>query len=166
MGTGKIVALVGAVVGILSVLLGLILPELFSWYRLSVPGGGLYLTGFGTDIFDPSPGPDLEMAMLVLVGGILVIVGAVACLASAFVENKMIGILGGLLMIVGPLLLIVDVITGMSEFMEFMEFFTGDSGADLLFGSVGPVDWGLWIGFGMAIGGGVIGLVGGALVER
>ena len=165
MGTGKIVAIVGAVVGILSVLIGLILPELFSWYRLSVPGGGLYLTGFGTDIFDPSPGPDLEMAMLVLVGGILVIVGAVACLASAFVENKMIGILGGLLMIVGPLLLIVDVMLGMSEFMEYMEL-SGDSGIELLFGSAGGANYGIWIGFFMAIGGGVIGLIGGALVEK
>ena len=103
--------------------------------------------------------------MLVLVGGILVIVGAFACLASAFVENKIIGILGGLLMIVGPLLLIVDVMLGMSEFMEYMEL-SGDSGIELLFGSAGGANYGIWIGFFMAIGGGVIGLIGGALVEK
>ena len=164
MGAGKIIAIIGAIVGILSVLLGLLLPELFSWYRLDVPMGGLYLTGFGTNIADPSPSPVDEIAMLVLIGGILVIAGAVACVIGAFAEKKILGILGGLLMIVGPLLLLVDIMMGMSEFMEFMESFTGDSGVDLLFGGVGPADWGIWIGFGMGIGGGVVGLIGGATV--
>ena len=172
MGSGKIIAIIGAIVGILSVLLGLFLPELFSWYRLDIPGGGLYLTGFGTNIADPSPSPIDEIAILALIGGILVIVGAIACLASAFTENKIFGLLGGLLMIVGPLLLLVDIMTGMSEFMEFMELFTGgESGAGLLFDSYSPApgvtfSWGIWIGFFMGIGGGVVGLIGGALVER
>ena len=41
MGKGKIIALVGAVIGILSVVLSLVLPEFFGWYRAHIAGGGL-----------------------------------------------------------------------------------------------------------------------------
>ena len=180
MGKGKIIALVGAVIGILSVVLSLVLPEFFGWYRAHIAGGGAeagyYLHGFG--IFDssdptllPMPGGVDEMVLLVMIGGILMITGAVVCALGAFVEKKILGILGGLLMIVGPLLLLVDILTGMSEFMEFMEVFSlGESGAGLLFDSYSPIpgvtlSWGIWIGYFMAIGGGVVGLIGGALVE-
>jgi len=180
MGKGKIIAIIGAVVGILSVVLSLVLPELFGWYRVhaSVLGveAGYYLHGFG--IFDAlnsallpmPPGVD-EMVLLVMIGGILMIAGAVVCGLGAFVENKILGILGGLLMIVGPLLLLVDIMTGMSEFIEFVELFTGESGVGLLFGSTSPapgvtLSWGIWIGYFMGIGGGFVGLIGGALVER
>ena len=181
MGSGKIVAMIGAVIGALSVVLSLVLPEFFGWYRAHIAGGGLeagyYLHGFG--IFDSSnsallpmpPGVD-EMVLLAMIGGILMIAGAVVCGLGAFVENKIFGILGGLLMIVGPLLLLVDIMTGMSEFMEFMEAFSGgESGVGLLFDSYSPapgvtLSWGIWIGYFMAMGGGVIGLIGGALVER
>jgi len=181
MGKGKIIAIVGAVIGALSVVLSLVLPELFGWYRthVSVLGveAGYYLHGFG--IFDASnsallpmpPGVD-EMVLLVMIGGILMIAGAVVCVLGAFVENKIFGILGGLLMIVGPILLLVDIMTGMSEFIEFVELFTGaDSGIGLIFGTESPapgvtISWGIWIGFFMGIGGGFVGLIGGALVER
>ena len=179
MGKGKIIAIVGAVIGALSVVLSLVLPELFGWYRshVSVVGleAGYYLHGFG--IFDTSnslllpmpPGVD-EMVLLVMIGGILMIAGAVVCALGAFVEKKFLGLLGGLLMIVGPLLLLVDIMTGMSEFIEFLELFNGESGVGLLFGSTSPApgvtfSWGLWIGFFLAIGGGIVGLIGGATID-
>ena len=48
-GSASQIAVIGAIIGILSVLLGLLSPELFSWYSLSLPSidGGFYLTGFG-----------------------------------------------------------------------------------------------------------------------
>ena len=171
MAYARQIAVIGAFIGILSVLLGLLSPELFSWYSLSLPSidGGFYLTGFGNSVFINYPSQTDEIAGLVFAGGILVIVGAVECLTSALLKNKVVGIFGGLLMIVGPLLLVADIMMGMSEFMQWMEFYTsGKSGAELLFGGIPEYDinYGLWIGFFMAIGSGVLGLIGGALVER
>ena len=170
MAYARQIAVIGAFIGILSLLLSLLSPELFSWYRLTLPSidGGFYLTGFGTSVFINYPSQTDEIAVLVLIGGILVIVGAVQCLTSALVKNKIVGILGGLFMIVGPLLLLADIMMGVSEFMQWMEYYTSDSGVGLLFGRIPAydIDFGLWIGFYMAIGCGVLGLIGGALVER
>lgn len=171
MAYARQIAVIGAIIGILSVLLGLLSPEWFSWYRVNIPSpiSAFYLTGFGTAVFIDFAHQIDEIAILVLIGGILVIVGAVECLTSALLKNKVVGILGGLLMIVGPLLLLVDIMMGVSEFMQYMEYYTsGKSGAELLFGRIDfwDIDYGLWIGFFMAIGGGVLGLIGGALVER
>jgi hypothetical protein len=170
MAYARQIAVIGAFIGILSLLLSLLSPEWFGWYRLSIPSidGGLYLTGFGTVIIKEFPSVTDQIAILVLIGGILVIVGAVECLTSALLKNKVVGILGGLFMIVGPLLLLADIMMGVSEFMQFMENYTYNSGVELFFGRI-PVwdmDFGLWIGFFMAIAGGVAGLIGGVLVER
>lgn len=169
MAYARQIAVIGAFIGILSVLLGLLSPEWFSWYRVESTIYGFYLTGFGTGVFINYPSQTDQIAILVLIGGILVIVGAVECLTSALVKNKVVGILGGLFMIVGPLLLLADIMMGVSEFMQWMEYYTsGKSGAELLFGRIDywDIDYGLWIGFFMAIGGGVLGFIGGALVER
>ncbi|MFX1314777.1 MAG: hypothetical protein ACFE9T_02865 [Promethearchaeota archaeon] len=147
------------------------MPVLFSWYHLQLTGGytgGLYLTAFGNSISDPS-GLDLEMAMLVLIGGILVLVGAALCIFGAFTEKKPLGIIGGLVMIVGPLLLVMDLLLVISEFAEFMDTNWADPlNKSIFFGTESgggtTAVWGLWIGFYMAIAGGVLGLIGGASV--
>ncbi|KKL79452.1 hypothetical protein LCGC14_2014690 [marine sediment metagenome] len=60
------------------------------------------------------------------------------------------------------------IMMGVSEFMQYIAYYTSHSGVELLFGRMPAwdIDFGLWIGFYMAIGCGVIGLIGGALVER
>ncbi|MFX1314776.1 MAG: hypothetical protein ACFE9T_02860 [Promethearchaeota archaeon] len=176
---GKVLAIIGAAVGVLSVLLSLVLPELFSWYHLTISGGpysgaGIYLNAFGLNIAKdwlpiPAPQPPEEIAIMVLIGGILVLVGAALCIIGAFTEKKVLGILGGLSMIIGPLLLLADLLVVISDFSEWMDILAGVNDEDILFAIFEPspgetVMWGLWIGFGMAIGGGAVGLIGGALV--
>ncbi|MFX1322345.1 MAG: hypothetical protein ACFFAQ_11955 [Promethearchaeota archaeon] len=176
MGKGKVVAIIGAAVGVLSVILSLVLPALFSWYHLEVTGGGLsdylYLTAFGTIDADITPlsAPD-EIVILVLIGGILVLAGAALCIVSALTEQKILGIIGGIAMLLGPTFLIFDLLGQMSEFAEFMDNVTTTLyDENIFFATFTPGPGingvaGLWIGFFMAYGGGILGLIGGATVE-
>ena len=173
MGKGKVVAIIGAAVGIASVLLGLAMPALFSWYRIEISGGGytfgLYLTAFGGFIEDGMTAPTDEIVMLVLIGGILVLAGAGLCITGALTEQKVLGIIGGIAMIVGPTLLIFDLIGQMSEFAEFMDLMSGYYGKNIFFAVYSPYPgvslmWGVWIGLFIAYAGGFIGLIGGATV--
>lgn len=173
MGKGRVVAIIGIALGAASVLLSLAMPVFFAWYRLVLITPAvttdLNLTGFGTVIADPSPGPIEEIAMLVLIGGILVLAGAAVCIVGVLTEQKILGIIGGIAMIVGPLLLVADLLLIMSDFAEYMHtnwadplnksiFFGTESGGGI------TVTFGLFVGFYMAIGGGVLGLIGGATV--
>lgn len=176
---GRVLAIIGAAVGIAGVLLGLVIPILFSWYHVDLDlglygTGDLYLTGLGTAISDPS-GSTLEdeIAFLVLIGGIMILVGAGLCIVNAATEMKVFGIIGGILMIVGPVFLIVDLLSVGSDFaeaidntIEFLESAVG--------GNYNPIwdswsqygysaSWGInWIGFSIPIAGGILGLIGGA----
>ena len=174
MGTAsKVIALIGAILGVLSVVLSFVLPEWFGWYRYVAistgPGPSWFLTGFGTGILAPPPVPDTGIAIWVLIGGIVLIIGAFLLTIGAFKESKTLGVIGGLLMLVGPLLLIVEVLIGTGDFIEFVGLFNGESGFALLWGSRTPnplvtIFWGVWIGFFLAIAGGFLGLIGGATV--
>ena len=68
MKVGKIIAIIGAVIGLASIILSFIVPELFSWYRYEVSGmgtsGGWYLTGFGT-VTDIGNTSTMEISILV-----------------------------------------------------------------------------------------------------
>ena len=171
MGKGKVVAIIGAAIGIASVLLSLVVPALFSWYHIQITGGGysggLYLTGFGSVISDPS-GADYEIAMFALIGGIMVLAGAALCIVGGATEMKPLGIIGGILMIIGPFLVVLDILMEFSEYAEIVNLYIDYLGGTILFGSAssGPttIFWGLWIGYYMAIGGGILGLIGGATI--
>jgi len=171
MGKGRVLAIIGAAIGAASVLLSLVAPALFSWYHIQVTGGGysagLYLTAFGSIISDPS-GADYEVAMFVLFGGIMVLAGAALCIVGGAAEIKPLGIIGGILMIIGPFLLVLDIMMEVSEYAELINLYIDYLGGTILFGSEsaygGTLIWGLWIGYFMAIGGGILGLIGGATV--
>ncbi len=175
---GRVLAIIGAAVGIAAVLLGLVIPIIFSWYHVDldlgiIGTGELFLTGLGTTISDPSSTLEDEIAILVLVGGIMVLAGAGLCIVSAATEIKPLGIIGGILMIVGPIMLIVDLLLVDSEFaksvddvLEFLEYAVGGS-YNILFGTWSEygysMNWGInFIGFSIPIAGGILGLIGGA----
>ncbi|MFX1410532.1 MAG: hypothetical protein ACFFA6_09280 [Promethearchaeota archaeon] len=171
---GKVLAIIGAVIGILSVVLAFAMPALFSWYHIDLSGagysGGLYVTAFGGIMEEGIlSSPTDEIITLVLIGGILVLAGAALCIVSALTELKPLGLIGGILMILGPLFLIFDLMGQMSEFAEFMDSLATAYDSNVFFGSFSPYpgisfNWGIWIGFFLAIGGGVVGLIGGATV--
>ena len=69
-------------------------------------------------------------------------------------------------MLLGPILFIVALVAELGDYKglaDFIEMGTGDR--FLLFGSGGGVDWGLWISTYLALGAGVLGIVGGALSD-
>ena len=169
MGFGKVLTIIGAIVGLASILLSFIFPELFSWYRYEVSGmgssGGWYLTGIGSviDIGNTSP---YGLSILGVIGGTLVILGSILCIVATVKESKGIGVLGGLLMLLAPLLVVIDFLVGMSELAgvigDNMDLFIGRNWYwEDFFALTWAYTWGLWVGFFLGIAGGAIGLIGG-----
>ena len=171
MGFGRIAAIIGAIVSLLSVILSLILPELFCWYSYIVSSisskSGYYLSGFGTTITIPYSSAISTVALLELIGGFLVIGGAIICIVRVTKEDKKIGSIGGVLILLGPVLLLVDFLIGISEYYEYVAFIqTIPANESILWGTFSIMGydyaWNLWIGFFMAVAGGVLGTIGGA----
>ncbi|MFX1410531.1 MAG: hypothetical protein ACFFA6_09275 [Promethearchaeota archaeon] len=168
---GKVLAIIGATVGVVCVLFSLVVPGLFSWYCQRVSSGGssanLYLTPFGTFVGDDFPEPD-EIVSLVLIGGILVLAGASLCIVGVAKEMKSFGIIGGILMILGPTLLVFDLIGQVSEFSEDMHILAVAYDGNVFFSNLSPspgvtITLGLYFGYVISNVGGVLGLIGGAI---
>ncbi|MFX1277952.1 MAG: hypothetical protein ACFFA3_00945 [Promethearchaeota archaeon] len=158
MGAGRIIAIIGGIVGILSIVLYYAMPGFFCLWRFD---GGAALTifagGFGSTsgtLVGIDYGPDSAEDMLFLIVAILIIAGGVLALIGGIAENKALGIIGGILMLAGPGLLVVELFLELGFWEGFPEF--------ALWGSQAGANWGVWIGFFMAIGGGVLGIIGGA----
>ena len=170
MGFGKIVTIIGAIVGLISILLSFIFPDLFGWYRYEVSGwgseGAYYLSGFGTvNSIPPSPFIT-ELAILEAIGGLMVILGSILCIVATVKESKGMGVFGGLLMLLGPILLVIDFLVGMSEFAgvigDNLDLFVNRNAFWEEFSTMGyAYTWGVWIGFFIGITGGTLGLIGG-----
>lgn len=175
MGSGKALALIGAVLALITLALSFVVPNFFGWYRVeaSLLGMtiGIYITGLGTLAAVPAIVPVAGMEIFVLIGGILLIVGAIACIIGGIKESKAAGIVGGVLILLSPLILIIDLLAGLGEFAAMIQLLGGPAGASAIWGSItitGPPDvllsWGIWIGSFLALGAGVLGLIGGASV--
>jgi len=166
MGAGKFIAIIGGILGILTIGLYFVLPEIFCLWRLDgAPFLSIFLGGFGSttgEVLGVGYGPDYAEDIMLLIICVLIVAGGALAIIGGLVGNKIIGILGGVLMIVGPILLIVALFIEYGDFEDIALILGGKS---LFFGSELGVDWGLWIGFYLAIGGGVLGLIGGATIE-
>lgn len=171
MRTGRVFILIGVILGLLSLLLGFILPELFCWYRFEMNNMGItsgwYLTGFGTVITKGYIAP-LGLSVVELIGGIVVIVGVILCIVGATKESKIPGIIGGIMILLGPILAIFDLLIGISGLAEAMGLFVDWTDGSIFWGThtdMGIVySWSLWIGSFMALVGGFLGLIGGVAV--
>ena len=166
MAAGKIIAIIGGILGILTIGLYFVLPEIFCLWRLDgAPFLSIFLGGFGSatgEALGVGYGPEYYEDIMLLIICVLIVAGGALAIIGGLIENKMIGILGGVLMIVGPILLIVALFIEYGDFEAIASLLGGKS---LFFGSEPGVDWGLWIGFYLAIGGGVLGLIGGATID-
>ncbi|MFX0033686.1 MAG: hypothetical protein ACFE8V_15030 [Promethearchaeota archaeon] len=167
---GKALSIIGAIVGLASILLSFIAPELFAWYRYYVSGfgssGGYYLTGFGTVVSIPPSSFITQLAILETIGGSLVILGSILCIVATVKKSKGMGALGGLLMLLAPVLLVIDFLVGMSEFAGVIAdntelFITRNWFWEDFFALLYHYIWGVWTGFFMGIAGGALGLIGG-----
>ena len=164
MGAGKIVAIIGGILGILSVVLYHIMPDLFALWRLdggvglSITLGGFGFTGgwfLGVEIT-----PVYAEDIFLLIIAILIVAGGVLTLGGGLAGNKAVGILGGIILLAGPILLIVALLLTLGSFADLALILP--PGSNLLFGSLPGASWGLWMGSFLALGGGVLGLIGGA----
>ena len=173
MGSGKTLALIGAVLALITLALSFVVPNFFGWYRVEVSSMGMtvgiYITGLGTIAIVPAIIPIAGIDIFVLIGGILLIVGAIACIIGGVKESKAAGIIGGVLILLSPLILIIDLLIGLGEFAAMIQLLGGPAGASVLWGSItipGPMTltWGIWIGSFLSLGAGVLGLIGGATV--
>lgn len=172
MGAGKSICIVGAIIAAVTLILSFIVPQYFGWYRIEGTSLGVtmgfYFTGLGTLAVVPAI-PYFALDYLQLIGGIALIIGIILCIVAAVKEMKTAGIVGGILILVSPLMLIIDLAVSASGFATLIASMGGPAGASVFWGSflvVGPPDvllsWGLWIGSFLSLGGGVLGLIGGA----
>ena len=106
--------------------------------------------------------PEYAEDIFLLLTGVLIIGGSVLLLIGALVESKALGIVGGILMLAGPLLLILSLFLGLGIFEGLAA--TLPSGTTVLFGSQAGMDWGIWISTYLALGAGILGLIGGATI--
>ena len=174
MGSGKTLALVGAVLALATLALSFIVPNIFGWYRIEASGmgmtAGIYFTGLGTLATVPAGMmPGGGFAIFELIGGICLIIGSIACIIAGVKESKAAGIIGGVLILLSPLILIIELLVGAGDFALLIQTLTGPAGASVFWGSylIAPgvtLSWGIWIGTFLSLGAGVLGLAGGASV--
>lgn len=171
---GKILAIIGAIIGALPIALYYVLPEIFALWRFD--GGDTFtrwLGGFGfvsgTTLGDDFGVEYYEDVLLLLIG-VVIVVGAVLLIIGALVEVKALGIIGGLAVIAGPILLMIGLFLELGDFADIADMLEagGLTDKNLVFGSgkVGTLqlDWGMWIGTWIVFAGGGVGVIGGALV--
>lgn len=167
MGAGKVFAIIGGVLGLLSVVLYYIAPEVICLWRLDAGATvSVFLGGFGMmsgEVSTISFGPDYADDIILMIVSILIIGGSVLTIIAGATGSKAVGILGGIISLAGPILLLFEIIAKMGIFGDTIGVLLGD--VNLLFGTVPAVaEWGIYIGSYLAIGGGVLGLIGGATV--
>ena len=161
MGAGRIIAIIGGIVGVLSVALFFVLPELFNFWRVTTPVGDLFLGGFG---FRAGTGIDIEYAedIYLLVMLTVVVVGGALAIVGGIIENKVMGILGGVIMLAGPIALLIALFIEFGDFEDLAVTIAFFGGEGLIMGSAGGAEWGIWISTYMAFGAGALGIIGGA----
>ena len=162
MGSGRVIAIIGGVLGILSIVLFYVFPGLFSLWRIYGGGNSVNIGGFGAGagtIMGIDFGPESADDIILLLIGVLLVAGGAIAIVGGIVEVKFVGIIGGLIILAGPILLSVELLLELGFFEGYAP------GDNLFFGSTAGANWGIWISFFMGVGGGILGVVGGALSD-
>ncbi len=167
MGVGKVFAIIGSVLGVLSVVLYYAAPEIFCLWRLDA-GTTMkaFIGGFGSvsgeQVSIPFA-PKYTEDIFLLIVSVLILGGSVLTFIAGLTESKVVGILGGIILLAGPILFLVEIVAKLGIFGSDIVPLLGD--AFFLFGnSPGLVEWGIYYGYYLAIGGGILGMIGGATV--
>jgi hypothetical protein len=166
MRAGKILAIISGILGISSILLYYFAPQIFSFWRFNSGVVDEFLGGFGTGYGTllGAIGIHLYEDIFLLFVGLLVLVGGELTLIGGVSEIKIIIILGGTFMITGIALFFMILLFGLGDFKEIAAFLP--SGENLFFGRIGGADWGVWISFYLAMSGGILGIIGGVILEE
>ena len=156
----RYIAVLGGLLGIVAVLISLI-PSDVSWWsvRDTIFNQSTVLNAFG--IFTLSNGNVvLPPDYLILIAGLSFLIGSLLITFSAIQKKKAIAILSGLIMVVGLIVFCValNAKTNWEEVNILLIWLNSQS--NLLFGEYFVFQWGLGIGFYLAIVGTVIGIIG------
>lgn len=175
---GKLLALLGGLLAILTIALFYVMPTVFAWWGVSVTTSGTVVSSFSVGGFSSISASALGTTstgfttadIYLILEGVLIIVGAIMAILGALKESKGIGMLGGILILVGPILLIYALVSGLGVFEIYQSTYTlaGMTGT-LIMGSfdfgVTSFNYGLQIGGYLLIISGVIGLIGGLTIS-
>lgn len=145
-GVGKLLLVLGALLGILSIILYFIEESFGAWWRIEGIGTS-YMSAFGTY----STGEDLLDSILGfygILGPILFIIGAICVFIPLIKKNKAYGFLGSFLMIGGMVIFLI----GLGNIEDYESILSGigfltSSEYNVFFGEFGFWSWGLSIGF-------------------
>ena len=136
--------MIGAILSLLSILLGMIIPQLLSWYSIeyfeshphtgaAIFTYGTYITGLGVLYITGASPILIGFVILELIGGILVVLGSIGCFFSNLIQSKKVGIFSGILMILGPIIFLIDLLIGMTIINDLVGFSEVDSISGTLF---------------------------------
>ncbi|TXT53431.1 MAG: membrane protein of unknown function [Promethearchaeota archaeon] len=169
-GTGKFIVAIGAIIGIVSIILFFISDAAGAWWQVTRnPSIGStqhwYMNVFGQfqdqESFDPE---DLTLGFYGILVAILVILGSVLGFVAIAKQAKAIGILGAVLIIGGIVLFLISLndVEGFQDVISVMEFFSSED-YNVFFGNaqfLGAWSWSLSFGFFMAAAAGILILIG------
>lgn len=169
-GTGKAIVAIGAILGIVSVILYFISDAAGAWWQITydpIVGNTQHynMNVFGQfqdqESFNPD---DLVLGFYGILVVILVILGSVLGFAAIAKQIKAIGLLGAVLIIGGIVLFLIALndVEGFQDVISLMEFFSSDD-YNVFFGSaqfLGDWSWSLSFGFFMAAAAGILILIG------
>lgn len=94
----------------------------------------------------------------------MIAVGSVLLIIGAIIESKAAGLIGGIVLLLGPMVLVLDLLIGIGNYSVMLP-----PGQGAFWGTIEILpgtflSWGVWIGFFMAVGAGVLGIIGGATI--
>lgn len=165
---------IAGVTGLISLFLGFILPDIGAWFRFEASADGAtllkyYINGLGYEIIRGSIAQSLSglgsgIKMMEFLGGLCSLIGCILCLIGGARESKEYSITGAILILFGPILLIFDVLVLSSGNFNLILLIFGATDQSFLFGGLtimgNTLAWGLWIGSFLALGAGVLGILG------
>jgi len=180
---GRVIAIVAGIVGILSVVLFMVMPDFFAFWSCDVSGFApldfkLWIGGFAQRAGEgtmPIPGMETDVTytedMILTIISIVIIAGGALSIIGGVIQNRIIGLLGGIAMLLGVVAFIVGLAIQFGDFADLGDIIEVFGGENLLFGSgsipLPPLDadWGLGFGAYFGIGAAAAGIIGGILIE-
>ena len=168
MGVGRIIAIIGGLLGIISMILFYFMPEIFNLWRFVDVGSTVYvyIGGFGSWSRDIGFNFGIRFSddIFLLIVSLLIVVGSVLVIIAGVKGSKIFGILGGVILLGGPALFMVEIIAQIGVIGDFLELVPLLGSFNLFFGDVAGAQWGIWISSFLTIGGGILGIIGGATI--
>jgi len=168
MGVGKLLAIIGGIMGILSIALFYVMPEIFNVWRFFDEGSSvsIYIGGFGSWSRDIGFNFGIRFSedIFFLIVSLLTVGGSVLVIIAGVKGSKTLGILGGAILLAGPALFMLMILTQIGIIGDVLGIIPTLGSFSLWFGNAMGAVWGIWISLFLVIGGGVLGIIGGAKI--